>query len=251
MALSLGQIHSTEEKLNYINFYGHLLSHVDNEIGYLIKELYQEDANGNKLADTAIVTLTSDHGEMGLAHGGLRQKTFVAYEEALRVPLVLSNPILFKDHDLKQSMALATLADIMPTLIDIANVSNPPTGLAGSSLLPIMENNTPIQHRILFTYDDIKAGSNSNWAIVKAANRIRCIRTEKWKFDYYFDAATAYFKQYELYDLINDPLEITNLAYDPAYSEIRRDLEEQLHQLEVEKLWVNTPKDIFSTTTFN
>ena len=251
MALSLGEIATPEDKLNYINFYGYLLSHVDKEIGYLIKELYKEDENGNKLADSAIVTLTSDHGEMGLAHGGLRQKTFVAYEEALRVPLVISNPILFKDHSIKQSMALATLADIMPIFIDIANVSNPPTGLAGTSLLPIMENNTPVQHSILFTYDDIKAGSNSNWTIVKAANRIRCIRTEKWKFDYYFDASTAYFKQYELYDLINDPLEITNLAYDPAYSEIRRDLEEQLHQLEIEKLWVNMPKDVYSTTTFN
>jgi choline-sulfatase len=251
MALSLGPIVTPEEKLNYINFYGYLLSHVDKEIGYLIKELYKEDENGKKLADSAIVTFTSDHGEMGLAHGGLRQKTFVAYEEALRVPLVISNPILFKDHGIKQSDALATLVDIMPTFIDIANVSNPPTGLAGTSLVPIMEDGTPVQDSILFTYDDIKAGSNSNWTIVRAANRIRCIRTEKWKFDYYFDASTAYFKQYELYDLVNDPLEVTNLAYDPAYSEIRRDLERQLHELEVEKLWVNAPSDVFSTMKFN
>ena len=105
MALSLGEIVSVEDKLNYINFYGYLLSLVDKEIGYLIEELYKEDEHGNKLADAAIVTLTSDHGEMGLAHGGLRQKTFVAYEEALRVPLVISNPILFKDNKIKQSMA--------------------------------------------------------------------------------------------------------------------------------------------------
>ncbi|WP_369803405.1 hypothetical protein [Flavobacterium sp. LM4] len=49
---------------------------------------------------------------------------------------------------------------------------------------------------------------------------------------------------YELHDLINDPLQITNLAYDPAYSEVRKDLEEQLHQLEIEKLWINMPKDV-------
>lgn len=251
MALSLGAVATSEEKLNYINFYGNLLSHVDKEIGYLIEELYKEDENGKKLADSTIVTLTSDHGEMGLAHGGLRQKTFVAYEEALRVPLVISNPILFKNHNIRQSMALATLADIMPTFIDIANVSNPPIGLAGTSLLPIMDTGTAVQHSILFTYDDIKAGSNSNWAVVKAANRIRCIRTEKWKFDYYFDASSAYFKQYELYDLVNDPLEINNLAYDPGYSEIRMELEEQLHQLEVDKLWVNTPTDVFNTVKFN
>ena len=37
----------------------------------------------------------SDHGEMGLSHGGLRQKMFNAYEETIRVPLVFSNPLLF------------------------------------------------------------------------------------------------------------------------------------------------------------
>ena len=38
----------------------------------------------------------SDHGEMGLSHGGLRQKMFNAYEETIRVPLVFSNPWLFE-----------------------------------------------------------------------------------------------------------------------------------------------------------
>ncbi len=243
MAASLGPLTSLEQNLDYINFYGYLLSHVDKEIGYFIDELYREDEHGKKLADSAFVTMTSDHGEMGLAHGGLRQKTFVAYEEALRVPLVISNPLVFKDHTHKQSMALATLVDIMPTFIELANVSNPPTGLAGTSLLPIIEDGTPVQDSILFTYDDTKAGSNSQLSAVKAANRIRCIRTEKWKFDIYFDALGTYYNQYELYDLVNDPSEYTNLAYNPEYKEIRDELERQLHQLEIAKLRVNTPSD--------
>lgn len=243
MNASLGPLPNEEDQLNYINFYGYLMTHVDKEIGYFIDELYAEGKDGKKLADSAIVTFTSDHGEMGLAHGGLRQKTFVAYEEAIRVPLVISNPVLFKGHGIKQSMALATLIDIMPTFIEMANVSNPPTGLAGTSLLPIMEDGTPVQHSILFTYDDTKAGSNSQLSAVKAANRIRCIRTEKWKYDIYFDALGTYYNQYELYNLIDDPLEMTNLAYDPAYREVRQDLENQLHQLEIEKLRVNTPDE--------
>lgn len=239
----LGPLPTTEQKLNYINFYGYLLSWVDKEIGYLIKELYAKDEKGKSLADAAIVTFTSDHGEMGLAHGGLRQKTFVAYEEALRVPLVISNPVLFSDHKVKNSMALATLVDIMPTFMEMANVSNPPSGLAGTSLIPIMQNGAPVQDSILFTYDDTKAGSNSQWSAVKAANRIRCIRTEKWKYSYYFDAAGAYYNQYELYDLVNDPSEYTNLAYDPAYKEVRDELKKQLHKLEVAKLRAITPPE--------
>lgn len=243
MNATLGTLPTTEQKLDYINFYGYLLSYVDNEIGYLIKELYAKDEHGKSLADTAIVTFTSDHGEMGLAHGGLRQKTFVAYEEALRVPLVISNPVLFSGQNIQHSMALATLVDIMPTFLELTNVANPPTGLAGVSLTPIMEDNTPVQHSILFTYDDTKAGSNSQWSAVKAANRIRCIRTEKWKYTSYFDAAGAYYNQYELYDLINDPSEYTNLAYDPAYSDIIGDLKKQLHKLEVDKLRAIVPEN--------
>ena len=41
--------------------------------------------------------ITADHGEMGLSHGGLRQKMFNAYEETIRVPLVVSNPVLFPE----------------------------------------------------------------------------------------------------------------------------------------------------------
>lgn len=246
MDASLGALPTPEQQLNYINYYGYLLSWVDKEIGYLIKELYAKDGNGKSLADAAIVTFTSDHGEMGLAHGGLRQKTFVAYEEALRVPLVISNPVLFPDHHIQRSMALATLVDIMPTFMEIANVSNPPAGLAGTSLLPIMQDDTPVQDSILFTYDDTKAGSNSQWSVVKAANRIRCIRTEKWKYSYYFDATGAYYNQYELYDLVNDPSEYTNLAYDPAYKEVRESLAKQLHQLEIAKLRVVTPQETAS-----
>jgi choline-sulfatase len=249
MAVSLGEINSTEDKLNYINFYASLLTKVDREIGHFIDELYEKDAEGKRLADTAIVTFTSDHGEMGLAHGGLRQKTFVAYEEALRVPLVISNPILFDGPEAQSTMNLATLADIMPTFLELANVSNPPTGLAGTSLLPVIEEGIPVQDSILFTYDDIKAGSNSNWNIVKAANRIRCIRTEKWKYAYYFDAFNAYYQQYELYDLVNDPSEYNNLAYDPEYADIKNELARQLHQLEIEKLRVNTPS--YATVSSN
>jgi hypothetical protein len=51
---------------------------------------------------------------MGLAHGGLRQKNFVFYEEAIRVPLVYSNPELYPGP--RQSTALVSHVDFLPTL---------------------------------------------------------------------------------------------------------------------------------------
>ncbi|MDR3697000.1 sulfatase-like hydrolase/transferase [Mucilaginibacter sp.] len=235
----LGALTTDDDKLNYINFYGYLLSKVDTEISYITNDLYAPDENGNKLADTAIVIQTSDHGEMGLAHGGLRQKMFVSYEEALRVPLVISNPVLFKDQQHRNSFRLASLVDLMPTIAEIAAVPNPPPGLRGVSLVPVIENNTTVQDSILFAYDDTKAGLNNQPSMVKAANRVRCIRTEEWKYDYYFHAMGSYANQYEMYNLFDDPGEITNMAYDPKCTTERKKLKNQLQQLEIEKLHVH------------
>jgi len=235
----LGALTTDDDKLNYINFYGYLLSKVDKEISYITDELYTTDENGAKLADTAVVIQTSDHGEMGLAHGGLRQKMFVSYEEALRVPLVISNPLLFKNQQHKNSFKLATLVDLMPTIAEIATVPTPPSGLRGVSLVPVMENNTTVQDSILFAYDDTKAGLNNQPSMVKAANRVRCIRTEEWKYDYYFHALFSYAHQYQMYNLLDDPGEVTNLAYDPKCTTEREKLKKQLHELEREKLLVH------------
>ena len=54
----------------------------------------------------------SDHGELGLSHGGLRQKMFNAYEESIRVPLIVSNPLLFPEPT--TSDAPVPLVDVVP-----------------------------------------------------------------------------------------------------------------------------------------
>jgi choline-sulfatase len=232
----LGALPTKQMKTNYINFYGNMLRWVDAEIGALINELYKEAADGSRLADQALVLRTADHGEMGMAHGGMRQKAFVAYEEALRIPMVLSNPILFpKDADYKSTAQLATLVDIMPTLATLTG-STPPDDLRGVNLLPLLQEDSPVQDAILFTFDDTKAGATNMPSVVKAANRIRCIRTADWKYTHYFDALGGYPDQYELYDLNKDPVEANNLAYDPAYAKQRAAMAQQLQELEREKL---------------
>ena len=61
-----------------------------------------------------MVIATSDHGEMGMTHGGMRQKNFQAYEETMRVPLVWSNPQLFPRP--RRSDALVSHVDFLPTM---------------------------------------------------------------------------------------------------------------------------------------
>ncbi len=209
----LGALPTREDKLNYINFYGHTLKKIDGQIGEFIDELYDGKV-GERLADDAVVIRLSDHGEMGMAHGGMRQKAFNAYEETLRVPMVISNPILFPEKDenvLKSSDNLASLIDVMPTIASLVGIKKPASSLQGKNLVPIMRDNTEVQESIMFTFDDTKASSADVPSAVFAANRVRCIRTKKWKYTYYFHALGSYPTEYELYDLEKDPEEMHNL----------------------------------------
>jgi len=130
------------------------------------------------------------------------------------------------------------LVDILPTLADIVKVSVP-SDVRGVSLLPIIESGESVQEEILFTFDDTKSGSASMPSSVLAANRLRSIRTKEWKFTYYFDALGSYYKEFELYNLIEDKDEVNNLAYDSEYKEIREELLKRLKRMEETKLKIN------------
>ena len=227
-------------KLNYLNFYANLLKKIDGQIGQFITALY-DDSDGTNLANDAVVVRLADHGEMGMSHGGMRQKAFVAYEEALRIPMVISNPLVFpKDLKHKSSHELATLIDVLPTLSNFVKLPVP-ADCRGVNLLPIIENNESVQDEILFTFDDTKSGSASLPSSVKTCNRLRTIRTKEWKYTYYFDALNSYQIEYELYNLVEDPNESKNLAYsmDERLQKVRDYLQKRLEKLEVEKLRIN------------
>jgi arylsulfatase A-like enzyme len=80
----------------------------------------------------------------------------------------------------------------------------------------------PPQDYIVFTYDDWQSGQSSP-PYPAPPNHIVSIREERYKLAKYYDADDAGAPvEWEMYDLLCDPLEVTNLAY-PTY---RRSLEE-------------------------
>lgn len=222
-AVGLGPLPTDEMKRNYINFYGNLITHCDHQINTVLDVLYQvyDTVTGRSLADNTIVIRTADHGEMGMTHGGSRQKTYNAYEETMSVPLVISNPILFPKP--RTSTQMFTLIDLMPTVNGMLKLDNPlKYEFKGVDMTPVLRypNTAPeIQEAILFTFDDFRAGNGNSINPLPAANRIRCIREKRWKYAYYFyiappeqDPPQSYPPEYEMYDLQNDPFETNNLG---------------------------------------
>jgi arylsulfatase A-like enzyme len=195
----LGALRGRVAQQRYCDFYAHLHRVVDASIGRLLGAL------GDRRSRTVIVR-TSDHGELGLSHGGLRQKMFNAYEEALRVPLVVSGPGFSPG----TSDALVSLVDLVPTMVGLAGGSA--SDVDGFDLGPVLRGESEsVRDAVLFTYDDHQAGTAFQEAPGQP-NRIRCVRDARWKYAVYVDPRGRVDPEYELYDLDSDPDEAVNLV---------------------------------------
>ncbi len=215
-------------------------------------DLFYDGDAPNAFFDDTLILRCSDHGEMGMSHGGMRQKAFNVYEETLRVPMIWANPDWFDEP--QETSALMSLVDVLPTLVNkVLNPKDVPLdvrqGFAGVDMSPAFDHpkNEP-QKEVLFTFDDIRASSAKQEEVVKAPDRIRCVRTAEYKYAEYFSAESTYAPEYELYDLLNpgpDGLEYHNLYYDADgkvntsgdIPEIIAKMRLKLHSLMEEKLY--------------
>ncbi len=203
-----GPIPTPQMKRNYLNFYGNLMKSSD---AYLVKILDTLATSG--LLENTLVIATADHGEMGTAHGGLRQKNFNFYEESTRVPLVYSNPRLFKRRETNH--ALVSHVDFLPTLASLIGAPSSARaqwqGVDYSDQI-LSRSPKPAQDYTVFTYDDWQSGQ-SRGPYPEPPNHIVSIREPRYKLARYYDAEGKAPDQWEMYDLKTDPLKRTNLAH--------------------------------------
>jgi choline-sulfatase len=227
----LGPLRTRAEQQDYVNFYAYLHGLVDEKIGRLLRAL-GDAGDPRSLRSRTVIARISDHGEMGLSHGGLRQKMFNAYEETIRVPLVISNPLLFAQR--AETDAPASLVDVLPTLLDLAGApaEGPLDGVSLAGVLAGHARGEPAalqaarvdlsgalaaapsasaREHSLFTYDDHQAATIRQDAPGQP-NRIRCVRDRRWKYAVYVDPAGRAAPEYELYDLHADPCEARNMV---------------------------------------
>jgi arylsulfatase A-like enzyme len=205
----IGALRDDRARRDYVNFYAYLHRVVDAKIGRLLAAL-GDPADPGSLRSRTVIARTSDHGELGMSHGGLRQKMFNGYEESIRVPLVISNPVLFPEP--RESDALVSLVDLVPTLLGLAGQPGEPQRFDGVDLGPILTGaGESVRDAVLFTYDDHQAGTAFQ-DVSGQPNRIRCVRDARWKYAVYLDPSGDTAPEYELYDLASDPDEALNLV---------------------------------------
>lgn len=190
---------------NYLNFYGNLMRLVDQEIMKVIDLL--QTPEGRKLWKDTMIIRTSDHGEMGLTHGGMRQKWFNVYQESLKVPLVWSNPVMFPQPVV--SDALVSLVDLLPTLASFCGVEDLDRyGMQGKDYSALFEHpEGEVQDYTYFINTDVKAGQAIP-AAARPPNNLAMVRDAHFKYARYYGGNPSCMQpppvQEEFYDLLTD-----------------------------------------------
>ncbi|MDF1726269.1 MAG: sulfatase-like hydrolase/transferase [Sulfitobacter sp.] len=184
------------------NTYGQI-AFIDHQVGRLLNTLMEAGID-----EDTIVIYISDHGDW-LGDHGLILKGPMPYEGLLRVPMIVRGPGVRKGARVEEPVSTLDLA---PTFCDYAGVP-PLSKHHGQSLRPLLETEGASREFAL-----------NEWGLlpgrVGVALELRTVRTKSHKMTVDLISGAG-----ELYDLLNDPDEMTNLFDDPAASDLRKRLE--------------------------
>jgi len=171
-------------------FYYALVSHVDDQVGRILDAL---DKAG--IAEQTLVLFTSDHGEH-LGDHGLVQKGPPGLDSCAHVPMLLRLPGLVRPE--ARHEALVEQVDVAPTILDFCGVQSPPF-FQGRTFRPLLEGRPYRERASVFM--ELKVPFSHSW---------KTVRSHMWKY------ARRHSGEERLYDLVDDPHELRNVAADPA-----------------------------------
>ena len=177
-----------------------LCTHIDHQIRTVIGTIREEG-----LLDNTAIVFTCDHGEMLGAHHLWGKNMF--YEDSTKIPFIMVPPVGSKDFiPGSTDDRLTELRDIMPTLLEMAGIDIPES-VNGISLTA--GSNQEREHIYGELWTDRRATRMLRWSDYKL---IYC----------------PVDNSRQVFNLKNDPMELTNLAGDPAMGDVVRELEKRL-----------------------
>jgi arylsulfatase A-like enzyme len=195
-----GQLSVSEVKQGIQHFWAYC-TYLDDLFGRLLDSL---DTSGQ--AEDTLVLYCADHGDYCGEHG-LFAKGIPCFRGAYHIPAIVRWPGGIRAPG-RRVDAFVSLADFGPTFLDVVGFEGE-MDFSGRSLLPFLQGKDDSGWR-----DDIHTQCNG----VELYYTQRAVTTREYK--YVFNG----FDQDELYNLENDPDEMTNLARDPAYQDVIRQL---------------------------
>jgi N-acetylglucosamine-6-sulfatase len=199
--------HSNLNIADYYKRYAETLRAVDDSVGRIMAWLQEKG-----LLDGTLVIYMGDNGFAFGEHGLIDKRT--AYEESMRVPMLVQCPELFKGGT--TSEGVVANIDITPTLLEAAGLKTPGY-LPGQSLIGAAQGKpAPGRDGLLYEYYWERNFPQTPTLHALRGSRYKYIHVHGlWDTD-------------ELYDLQNDPLETTNLIFSQEHQEIVRQMNQKL-----------------------
>ncbi len=190
-----------------------MLMAVDDGLGAVLAALQETEA-----LDDTIVVFTGDHGYWYGEHG-LRGERRLAYEEALRIPMMISYPQRIGAGIRPSEMVLSI--DMAPTILEFAG-ADIDSGIQGRSLIPVLDGEAGDWRSsfLIEYYSDTVFQRIQNMGY-------KAVRTDRYKYIQYVELEGMD----ELYDLRSDPYELNNIIGNPEAAETLLDMQRELQRL--------------------
>jgi N-acetylglucosamine-6-sulfatase len=193
-----------------------MLAAVDESVGRILAAL-----EAAKQLDNTVIVFTSDNGYFYGEHG-LSDERRLAYEEAIRLPLLIRYPPLVKAGTVRDEMVLNI--DMAPTMLELARVGVPKE-MQGRSIVPLLKGESPEWRKsfmIEYWSDPIR---------VRIPNMgYEAVRTDRWKYIRYAELKDMD----ELYDHQADPYEMKNQVKSPQAQQTLKEMQAELERLRKE-----------------
>jgi iduronate 2-sulfatase len=178
----------------------------DENVGRVMKQV---DSLG--LRKNTVIVFWGDHG-YHLGEKGKWSKHGSLFEVGTRIPLIVIDPDASGNG--KVCPRIVQSVDVYPTLCELCGLPVP-QGLNGVSLAPLLKNPEAEWNRPAYSF----AGN--------LKNTHRSVRTDRYRYTEYSGEG----KGALLFDEQNDPHELKNLAADPKFSSVVKEMQELLAKL--------------------
>lgn len=211
----------------YIKDYLRVIASIDDNVGRMLDWL---DAEG--LADNTVVVYTSDQGFFLGDHGWFDKR--LMYEESLSMPFLVRYPAMVAAGSSCDEIALNV--DVGPTFLELAGVEVPGE-MQGASIVPLLRGESPDDWRqsMYYRYWMHRDGAHNvpaHYGVRTRTHKLICYYNDP--LDQLGANGPADPVEWELFDLVVDPLETTNVIGDPAYTAIVAELRAELSRLQAE-----------------
>ena len=216
-------------------YYGNV-KFLDDQIGRVLDALEETGQ-----MDNTIIVFLSDHGDMCGGHGMTWKETVAFYEEVATIPLIVRYPKVLKPQINKTP---ANTVDVFPTIFDLLG-RKPLPGVEGKSLVPYMTGEKKPDEAFPYTFSvRIVDNPKGEREILPEMAGHFMARGKGFKYMVYGQCDDPRYRDDPidvLYNLKNDPGETVDLANNPEFEDVKKEMDRVLHDWLDQTGWKGRP----------